>query len=206
MEKVTRRTIKGTRLEYSLVGEVVTSNEQSVLVKRSNSNTYFWIDKDGHIVSLNKGETGIFPINISTFISNKGQPEGLIVTKFRLANPAVKTREVQPGTEFLGGMLLVNIEEVIPTTMQGLFLMKLVSTSNNETIWARFYNPTETPTHTDNKIVKLRPMKTKLTITKNGEVFEDQETREEDIGVGKVQTKYPKWFTWLEVTEIMDPK
>lgn len=41
MEKVTGRTIKGSRLEYSLVGEVVTTNEQSVLVKRSNSNTYF---------------------------------------------------------------------------------------------------------------------------------------------------------------------
>lgn len=35
-------------------------------------------------------------------------------------------------------------------------------------------------------------MKTKLTITQSGGVFEDSETREEDIGVGKVATKYPK--------------
>lgn len=134
MEKVTRRTLRGTRLEYSLVGEVVSLNDQSILVKRTNSNTFFWIDKNDHTVTLNKGDTGIFPININTFVSNRGEPEGLIVTKFRLCNPPVKTRQTTTGSEFLGGMLLVNIEEVIPTTMQGLFLLKLESTSNGEII------------------------------------------------------------------------
>lgn len=42
MEKViARRALKGRRLEYSMVGEVASINEQSVLVKRQNSNAYF---------------------------------------------------------------------------------------------------------------------------------------------------------------------
>lgn len=135
---------------------------------------------------------GCFTFNISTFTSNKGEPEGLIVTKLRLTATAAKCKPAQAGDEFLGGVLLVDIDEVIPTNMDGLFLMRLIATHNNETIWARYYDPTGNPTHAKSKTVHLRLMKTKLTITNKGEVFEDYETREEDIGVGKVSAKYPR--------------
>lgn len=203
MEKVTaRRALKGRRLEYSMVGEVASINEQSVLVKRQNSNAYFWIDKNEQHCPLNKGDMGCFIFNISTFPSNRGEPNGLIITKLKLSAPAAKCKPALEGDEFLGGVLRVDIEEVIPTNMEGLFLMRLTATHNNETIWARYYDPTGNPTHAKDKTVYLRLMKTKLTITNKGEVFADEETREEDIGVGKVQAKYPRWFTWLEVSKI----
>lgn len=134
MKKVVRRPIVGNRLEYSMIGEVTSVNEKSILVKRQNSNAFFWIDKNEQHCPLNKGDMGCFTFNISTFISTQGQYEGLVTTKLRLSNAAVKSKPAFEGDEFLGGTLLVQIDEVIPASVEGLYLLRMTAKSNNETI------------------------------------------------------------------------
>lgn len=192
MDRIQRKVSpKFNRNEYTLVGEVVVVNDKSILVKRVSTNTFFWIDNGGFKCDLNKGDMGSFTMNINTFPSSQGEPKGLIKTKLRLAAPAIKSLPITDGNEFLGGSLMVDIDEVVTTEIPGLFLIKMRAKGNGEVIYARHYDIKAIPQVSSNKAVKVRLMKSKTTITKSGEVFEDQKVRDEDIGVGIVTNTYP---------------
>lgn len=185
------------RSKFCLRAEVVVNNDRSLLVKRENIPTTFWIDKGNETCDLEVGEKRDFVFEIHTFVSNKQDESGVIKTLLRLVEVLPAKAKIKAGEEFRGGCLYVKILEVKKTELNNLYLIKMTVPETGEIIYARHWNTKTCPSVTEvgTEVVEVRLMKCKNTIANDGTIYERTESREID---GE-QKEYQVYFPWLEV-------
>lgn len=194
-----------SRTRYILTATLEMQSEHSLLVKKANSNTRFWIDKNGFDCDyIVVGTEADFFVNINTYIGQSDENR-IIKTKLRLVDVDLASDDLgEDKPEFRGGTMNVSVKNVVRTEMNGLFLLFLEKESTGERIWARYFNEDSIGPITERKYsCNLNLVKSKSAISVDGMIFEGTEEKlvVNDEGV-KVKNVYPVYVPYLEVTSL----
>lgn len=188
-----QKRAKVERTKYSIRGIVEVLDGNSILIRKSNSNTRFWIDKNEQdISSLSLGDEADFTVIINTYISTLDERR-MIRAKLRLIEFDNTLEELDEGEEFKGGDMTVLVKNVIRSEISGLFLLHLMREDSGERIWVRYYNEDMIPPTTDIRYTaKLNLIKSKTTIAADGKIYEgtEERVRVDEDGVETLAT-YP---------------